>query len=157
MTSPCGRAFRAARADDADALLAMFERCSPASRYARFLAPLPRFPSAHLADVTSQVPGRWSWVVTDEPTGRVVGVATLVQTAPHTAEVGILVEDGAQGDGCGTALLRRMARHARAVGIDELVGSCLAVSRHTRRMARRVGRLTTECDGPACELRIALV
>jgi GNAT superfamily N-acetyltransferase len=95
--------------------------------------------------------------VTDGPAGRLVGVGTLVMTGARTAEVGILVEDGAQGDGCGSALLRRMARHARAVGVEELVGSCLAASRHTRRMARRLGRLTSECDGPTCELRLALV
>ena len=31
--------------DDAPRLVTMFERCSPASRYARFLAPLRYFPA----------------------------------------------------------------------------------------------------------------
>ena len=47
--------------DDAPRLVAMFERCSPASRYSRFLAPLAHFPASHLVDVVRSSPIRTRW------------------------------------------------------------------------------------------------
>ena len=68
--------LRPATPDDAPRLVAMFERCSPASRYARFLAPLQHFPAAHLTDVVRSSPDRRSWVVDDLRTGQVVAVGS---------------------------------------------------------------------------------
>ena len=55
VTSPAYRAkglvVRPAIPSDAPRLVAMFERCSPETRLARFMAPLQHFPAAHLVDV----------------------------------------------------------------------------------------------------------
>ena len=74
--APASQVLRPAVPDDAPRLVAMFERCSPASRYARFLAPLQHFPASHLVDVVRSSPIRRSWVVDDLDTGDVVGVGS---------------------------------------------------------------------------------
>ena len=73
--------------DDAPRLVTMFERCSPASRYARFLAPLAHFPASHLVDVVRSSPTRRSWVIDDFATGNVAGVASWFPVGWAEAEV----------------------------------------------------------------------
>ena len=88
--------LRPAVPDDAPRLVAMFERCSPASRYARFLAPLQHFPASHLVDVVRSSEIRRSWVVDDLETGDVIAVGSWFRNEKDTAEIGLLVEDGRQ-------------------------------------------------------------
>ena len=146
--------------DDAPRLVTMFERCSPASRYARFLAPLAHFPASHLVDVVRSSPIRRSWVIDDLDTGDVVGVGSWFRNAgtshPDGAEVGLLIEDGHQHQGHGTALLDQLAASARAAGITALVGHSLADSRHVHRMLRNLGAATTHCSGHVCTLTVSL-
>src|SRR5215207_1641179 len=104
-----GQVLRPAVPDDAPRLVAMFERCSPASRYSRFLAPVAHFPASHLVDVVRSSPVRRSWVVEDLTTGDVVAVASWFRNRSDTAEVGLVVEDAWQRHGHGTALLDTVA------------------------------------------------
>jgi GNAT superfamily N-acetyltransferase len=151
-----GAVLRPAVPDDAPRLVAMFERCSPASRYSRFLAPLAHFPASHLVDVVRSSPARRSWVVEDLTTGDVVGVASWFRNAEDTAEVGLLVEDAWQHQGHGTALLDTLAESARAAGITTFVAHTLADSRHVHRLLRHLGATTIECAGHVCTLHVSL-
>ena len=99
----------------------MFERCSPASRYSRFLAPLAHFPAAHLTDVVRSSPVRRSWVVEDFATGNVVGVGSWFRNDGDTAELGLLIEDAWQRQGHGTALLDTLVESARHAGVTTFV------------------------------------
>ena len=152
-----GRVLRPSVPADAPRLVAMFERCSAESRYARFLGPLQHFPAAHLLDVVRPSPIRRSWVVDDVDTGHVVGVGSWFRTERlHSADVGLLVEDGQQRRGHGAALLDAIVTSARTAGVTELVATTLRDSRHVHRMLRRVGPTRMECDGFTCDLRVAL-
>ena len=120
----------------------MFERCSPATRYGRFLAPVAEFPTRHLADIVDPAPGQWSWIVDRDP-GDVVGVASLFRTGLRTAEVGLLVEDAEQRHGFGTGLLDLMVATALDVGVTTLRGD------HARVVAPRAAhaRARRHVDG----------
>ncbi len=152
-----GRVLRPAVPDDAPRLVAMFERCGPATRYGRFLAPLQHFPAAHLVDVVRSSPVRRSWVVDDLERGHLVGVASWFRNHVHAAEIGLLVEDRCQRQGHGTALLDEVVASARAAGITMLVATTLADARHVHRMLRAVGPTCIQCAGHTCELHVALV
>jgi GNAT superfamily N-acetyltransferase len=155
-----GRVLRPAIPGDAPRLVAMFERCSPASRYGRFLSPLQHFPASHLVDVVRSSPIRRSWVIDDFETGAVVAVGSWFgnQGSGHSdgAEVALLVEDAWQRQGHGRALLDELVASARAAGITTLVGHTLAESRHVHRMLRELGPTTVECDGPTNTLHVSL-
>ena len=150
-----GGVVRSPRTDDAPRLVAMFERCSPATRYGRFLAPVAQFPARHLTDIVDPAPGQWSWVVDRDP-GTVVGVASLFRTGLRTAAVGLLVEDAAQRHGIGTGLLDVMVATARDVGVTTLEATTLAGSHHVRRMLMRVGTMTVVTRGTEYEVRVSL-
>jgi RimJ/RimL family protein N-acetyltransferase len=148
--------LRPAVPDDAPRLVAMFERCSPASRYSRFLAPLAHFPASHLVDVVRSSPVRRSWVIEDLATGDVVGVGSWFRNDGDTAELGLLIEDAWQRQGHGTALLDTLVESARHAGITTFVAHSLAESRHVHRMLRRLGPTTTECEGYVCTMHLSL-
>jgi GNAT superfamily N-acetyltransferase len=148
--------LRPAIPDDAPRLVAMFERCSRASRYARFLAPLQHFPASHLVDVVRSSPIRRSWVLDDFATGEVVGVGSWFRNQPDAAEVGLLVEDAWQHHGHGTALLEALAASARSADVIAFVAHSLAESRHVHRMLRALGPTSIDCDGHVCTIHVAL-
>ncbi len=149
--------LRPAVPDDAPRLVAMFERCSPASRYARFLAPLQHFPASHLVDVVRSSPIRRSWVVEDLETGDVIGVGSWFRNGDDAAEIGLLVEDGRQHAGLGRALLDELAASARDAGITTFVAHTLSDSRHVHRMLRRLGPTITDCEGYVCTMSVSLI
>jgi GNAT superfamily N-acetyltransferase len=151
-----GRVLRPSAPNDAPRLVAMFERCSPASRYARFLAPLQHFPASHLVDVVRSSPIRRSWVIDDLESGQVVGVGSWFRNQHDTAELGLLVEDRWQHHGLGRALLDALAASARAAGITTLVAHTLADARHVHRLLDHVGPTSIECAGITCTVHLAL-
>lgn len=147
--------IRPATPRDADALVAMLERCSPESRYARFLAPVVRFPPGHLHDVLHIDGTRWSWVASDVRTARVVALVSLFRSrpapGPASGEVGLLVEDDQHRRGIGAALLQVVAASACDMGIGTLSAVSLTTSRHVRQMLERVGTVTSRTDGHTSE------
>ncbi|HLM18891.1 MAG TPA: GNAT family N-acetyltransferase [Acidimicrobiia bacterium] len=155
-----GQVLRPAVPDDAPRLVAMFERCSPASRYSRFLAPVAHFPASHLVDVVRSSPVRRSWVVEDLTTSDVVAVASWFRNpeacGPDGAEVGLLVEDAWQRHGHGAALLDTLAESARTASITTFVAHTLADSRHVHRLLRHLGATTIDCAGHICTLHVSL-
>jgi len=104
-------------ADEA-AVTALHERCSEESRYRRFHAPLPTVPP-RLVRATLAPDGGWS--VLAELGGDVVGIASAGPLSRCDLEVGVLVEDGFQGLGIGTALLLAVADEARSLGCRSLL------------------------------------
>ena len=148
--------LRPATPDDAPRLVTMFERCSPATRYGRFLAPLQHFPAGHLTDVVCSSPVRHSWVIEDGMTGDVVGVGSWFRNGHDAAEVALLIEDAFQGCGLGTALLEELTADARGEGVTTFVANTLADARHVHRMLRRIGPTTFEGTGTSRTLHVSL-
>jgi GNAT superfamily N-acetyltransferase len=140
--------FRPVTAADGPGIEAMFARCSPASRYARFLAPFRALPDGDLERVLRPGPGGGAWVAVpvDDPE-TVVALGDWAQVGDD-AELGLIVEDGWQRRGIGTDLLTVIARQARLAGASGLTGSVLTESTHVYRLAQAVlGTLATVSEG----------
>ncbi|TWD73050.1 L-amino acid N-acyltransferase YncA [Kribbella amoyensis] len=113
--------LRRATVDDAEAVVAMHERCSYESRTRRYHVPMPKL-TARTARHLSAPAGGASVVAAIE--GAVVGMATAApwEELDGTAmEIAVLVEDGWQGQGLGSQLLRRVIQEARLLGADRAV------------------------------------
>jgi GNAT superfamily N-acetyltransferase len=112
---------RPVESTDKQLLLAGFERLSPESRYARFMAPVVELSEEQLRYLTEiDYVDHFAWAAlrADRP-GEGIGVARYVRLAdePDVAEAAITVLDQYQGQGLGTLLLALLAVAARAAGI----------------------------------------
>ncbi|WP_367136959.1 GNAT family N-acetyltransferase [Saccharothrix sp. HUAS TT1] len=127
--------LRPGRAGDEDAVADLHSRCSMGTLFHRYHAGV------------RTVPRRWLHRLLNPPRGttlvaqcadRVVALGQLIpMSTPASAEVSLLVEDGWQGRGVGTALLGALALAARAGGRRELVGWCLPAETGLVRTAAR--------------------
>jgi protein lysine acetyltransferase len=76
---------------------------------------------------------------------------------PEQAEVAVVVADDWHGRGVGTAMLARLARSARANGIERLSARMLVGNDAARRLLAGVGDVIDECRLPgAIELTLRL-
>ncbi len=137
-------------------LVAMFERCSAGSRYARFLSPVAALPPDHVNQVVSPRRGDRSWAVAAVPSGSIVGLASLFLLDEAHAELGLLVEDAYQRHGMGTFLLATVIAHATKVGLRGLHALVLSDSRHVRRMLERHGEVVSRAESHTTELSLML-
>jgi L-amino acid N-acyltransferase YncA len=113
--------LRQANVDDAEAVVAMHERCSYESRTRRYHVPMPRL-TARTARHLSAPAGGVSIVAAVD--GAVVGMATAApweELGTTAMEVAVLVEDGWQRQGLGSQLLRRLINEARGLGADRAI------------------------------------
>jgi L-amino acid N-acyltransferase YncA len=113
--------LRRATVEDAEAVVAMHERCSYESRTRRYHVPIPRL-TARTARHLSAPAGGVSIVATVDDA--VVGMATAApweELGGQAMEIAVLVEDGWQGQGLGSQLLRQVIREARLLGADRAV------------------------------------
>lgn len=110
---------------DVDDLVAMHGRCSPDTLHRRFHAPLHRVSPRLVRDLVSP-PGGWSVLAEQHGVPVAHGVAGMLY--PGVVEVGLLVEDGAQGAGIGSRLVGELAAEATDRGFRDLV--CLAQGDH---------------------------
>jgi GNAT superfamily N-acetyltransferase len=95
--------IRPATPGDRAALIAMFERCSPETRYRRFHGFLRAFPERYLADALS---GRSDHIaLVAEVDEHIVALASCADD-----EIGILVEDAFQRQRIGTRLLTALTQ-----------------------------------------------
>jgi AcrR family transcriptional regulator len=143
--------IRLARPEDADKVAAMHERCSERSRYQRYFAhtqwrdiQLRRLAGGH----------RGATLVAMSRDGDIVALGNVFPHSsadPGTAEIAILVEDGHQGGGVGTALLRRMLQVTPGMGFTRVVADVLADNAGMRTLLQRTGLdwSTTTADGVA--------
>ena len=119
--------IRLARPEDADAVAAMHERCSPQSRYQRYLGGANEWRDISLRRLTGGHRGATLVVMSEE--GTIVGLGNVFPAEPedgHGAEIAVIVEDAYQGRGIGTRLLRHMLELAERIGFQEVVAIVLA-------------------------------
>jgi L-amino acid N-acyltransferase YncA len=130
--------LRKATVEDADAVVAMHDRCSYESRTRRYHVPMPKL-TARTARHLSAPAGGVSIVASLD--GAVIGMATAApweELGSTTMEVAVLVEDGWQGQGLGLRMLRQLVGEARALGADRVV--CM-VQPENHAMLRTLERL----------------
>jgi RimJ/RimL family protein N-acetyltransferase len=138
--------IRLAAEEDVDDLRALHDRCSPESRRRRYLSGTAGPTEAQLSRLVRAAHG-YTLVAVDE-TGTLIGMANLMADGGE-AELGVLVEDGWQRRGVGTALTRRLARLAAAGGIEAVHAHTHADNTPMIRTMRRLGRvLKVSYDGP---------
>lgn len=154
--------LRAAEPGDGALVAALHARCSPASRRSRFLNPAPRLQPEELAAVLGPAvspKALHAVLAVTADGGSAVGVANLdpEPDAPGSARAAVLVEDGWQGRGLGTALLRRLVEVAAEHGLAEIVGCARPDDVGITRLLRRAGlRPAAEILGTEVRLRAAL-
>jgi GNAT superfamily N-acetyltransferase len=97
----------------------MFDRCGPETRYGRFHGLLHALPERYLAEALAAEPA-WHDALVVEVPGELVALGSARAVGERAVEVGLLVEDAAQGRGLGTRLLLALAARARSRGVAEL-------------------------------------
>jgi RimJ/RimL family protein N-acetyltransferase len=150
--------IRPIRASDKDALLDLFERLGPRSRFRRFLAPKPRLSQRELAYFTEVDHRTHEALVAVGADGAFVGVARYACGFGETqvADVAFAVADAWQGRGIAGALARRLTEHARRSGIARLHATTLADNRPARRLLMRAGFEASGVDGGLLEFELDL-
>jgi GNAT superfamily N-acetyltransferase len=152
--------LRPARLADLAELQAMHARCSAPTRQRRYLSgsPGPTLPQLRrLIDPARATALVATVSVEDGPDGeRIVALANLVGEG-DLGEVALLVEDGWQRRGLGTALLRRLASQARHAGYAAIVAHAQADNAPMLRTLRRLGGpIRCELDGPLLTVTLPL-
>jgi GNAT superfamily N-acetyltransferase len=98
---------------DVEAVVSLHDRCSQDALYRRFHAPMSRT-SPRLALALIAPEGGWSLLA--EQGGRAVAMACAGPLSSVDLEIGLLVEDAAQGRGIGARLLRETVTEAGTRG-----------------------------------------
>lgn len=149
-------ALRLIRPTDREMMRTAFDRLSPESRYARFMAPKARLTEAELDYLTEPdgydhfalVALRKHLVSNTEG----VGVARFVRLVeePDAAEPAVTVIDDYQGKGLGSVLLQRLIEAAWERDIRWFRSELLAENRASRKMIESLGpevRFSARGDG----------
>lgn len=149
---------RTAGPSDAPLIAALHARCSPAARRSRFLSPTPRLADGELAGLLGHEDGSSQAVLAmTVDGGSAVGLANLDRADAGAARLAVLVENGWQGRGVGTALVRHVAELAAERGVEELVGTARADDLGITKLLRRAGlRPKAEIVDGDVHLRIPL-
>lgn len=134
----------------------MWQRCTLATRTARFHAPVRHIPASYLKAVLDDPPA--SVIAQHESTGDVVALASLIRGASgDSAELGVLVEDAWQRRGIGRRVVTRLITAAPARGITTVEASVLAENARIADLLRQIpGDFSVAIDGPALKVRIRL-
>lgn len=131
--------IRPSAPSDLAAVAAMHRRCSARSLLERYRAG-GRAPAVVALDALVRTPLTF---LAETAEGDVVAVATAARDprhSPHSAEVGMLVEDGWQRLGIGTELAGHLAGAARVAGFTEIVAYPGPETGPVQRLMIRVGR-----------------
>jgi GNAT superfamily N-acetyltransferase len=128
----------------------MVGRCSPSALYHRFHGNTDGTAYVRHLVATSghETLTAWSGV-------RCVGLATLARSACDH-ELGVLVEDGWQRRGIGTALLSCLVASARARGIGQIVAEVLGEDSFVLSALRRVGPAVVTLEQGVYTVRVTL-
>ncbi|MEH1164465.1 GNAT family N-acetyltransferase [Micromonospora sp. CPCC 205539] len=150
---------RPACADDLPGVQELHERCSPRSRHRRYLGGAAVPQPARLRRLLEPSRGLTLIATTTAADGTaesVVAMANLLGEGDE-AEVAFLVRDDWQRRGLGSALLRRLARHADGAGYAALVLHVQAENTPMLRTLRRLDRPSSMLrDGPLLTLTVPL-
>ncbi|MEU4781197.1 GNAT family N-acetyltransferase [Micromonospora sp. NPDC023633] len=151
-------AVRPATADDLPGVAELHEGCSARSRYRRYLGGAAAPSPARLRRLLEPARGL-TLLATAGDVGvgeSVVAMANLLAEGDE-AEVALLVRDDWQRRGLGSALLRRLVRHAEQAGYAALVLHVHAENAPMLRTVRRLGRpAPAERDGALVTLTVPL-
>ncbi|MEH1100034.1 GNAT family N-acetyltransferase [Micromonospora sp. CPCC 205561] len=151
---------RPATADDLPGVVELHEGCSPRSRHRRYLGGAAAPSPARLGRLLEPARGVTLLATAGGGTGEaepVLAMANLLAEGDE-AEVALLVRDDWQRRGLGSALLRRLVRHAERAGYAALVLHVHAENAPMLRTVRRLGRPTpSERDGGLVTLTVPLV
>ena len=133
---------RPIRPDDTDRLRAFHTQLSADTiimRFFHFMPELPQTMAEHFTHV--DYVNRMALVATQlgESGERFLGVVRYDRTGPKAAEVAFVVEDHRQGHGIATALLLRLARHAREQGFTTLVAITMSANRRMLEVLKHCG------------------
>jgi RimJ/RimL family protein N-acetyltransferase len=144
---------------DAPLLGALHARCTPATRRARFLNPSPALPPEELAELLTGRTGKGDGVVAvTMDGGHAVGLVNLDPDGRGGGTLSILVEDGWQVRGVGTALVRRAVEVALDAGWQELTAVAHPGNLRITRLLRRAGqRPSAQLVDGLLRIRIPLV
>jgi acetyl coenzyme A synthetase (ADP forming)-like protein len=116
--------LRPVRPDDADRVLALYERLSDESIYLRFFSPVPRPTAAQLERLTN-VDYDATFTLVAQFGDELLAIARYDRVGPDEAEVAFTVQDDQQGRGLGTLMLEHLAVVARAHGIRTFAADTL--------------------------------
>lgn len=129
----------------------MVARCSPESLFHRFhgVVAAPARAAALLA-------GGEQEVYLAQSAGRCVGVASLSGGSDPCPHIAVLVEDGWQRRGIGSALIATVAAHARRTGAEAVRAEILYEDRFILGILARIGPVATVACNPGYEARVTL-
>jgi GNAT superfamily N-acetyltransferase len=149
--------IRAALPGDADALVAMHDRCSLESRVARWHAPIRGIPASYLSEVTAGAPSHAGVVATKggEP-AQLIGLASACLVSPGAWELGVLVEDACQRQGVGRAMLRALVDEVLRRGARELLAVSLDERRAVLRNLAELGPVAFSAEQSTVTARVLL-
>lgn len=137
---------RPIRPDDTERLRAFHSRLSADTIIMRFFHLMPDLP-LKMADHFTHVDyvNRMALVATqvDADGERLLGVVRYDRIGSTMAEVAFVVDDHWQGHGIATAMLLRLARHAREQGFTTLVAITLGTNRKMLDVLKHCGFPTT--------------
>lgn len=152
---------RAIRPDDAPRLQGLHARLSPESIYLRWLAARPALTDDEARDLANvDTVARMAFVaaVGEDDQERIIGVARYGRVQPDepdVVEAAVVVEDAYQGRGLGSALVERLLRYSRAVGVRTWVAEINAVNARMLRFMERDGLpFTRQFEGGAWQVRM---
>ncbi|MFG3704834.1 GNAT family N-acetyltransferase [Micromonospora sp. NPDC047670] len=152
-------AVRPATADDLPGVVELHEGCSARSRHRRYLGGAAVPSPTRLRRLLEPARGLTLLATAggdSAPTESVVAMANLLAEGDE-AEVALLVRDDWQRRGLGSALLRRLVRHAEQAGYAALVLHVQAENAPMLRTLRRLGRpAPAERDGALLTLTVPL-
>jgi GNAT superfamily N-acetyltransferase len=123
---------------DAQAVIAMLGRCSPATRYHRFHGVTDG--RSHVTQLLAEIPDHGAygaWIG-----GSCVGLASLAVDSRRSAQIGLLVEDRWQRCGAGSALMAALVARARHLRLRVLEADVLADDRFLLGLLARIGPIT---------------
>ena len=156
--------LRALSSDDLELELEFVAGLSAETRYLRLqyaTAGMSREMAARLLELDHHDRLAIAGIATDTGRERIVGVCRYArEPGAPTAEFAIVVDDGWQGTGLGTELMRSLCQAARARGVRLVIGETLATNRRFIDWARSFGchveveaeaglaRVTLDLDGP---------
>lgn len=141
---------RPVRANDAQRLIDLHDRCSEQARYFRFHAAKPRLRAAeaeYLAAVDGEARVALAAITFEDGAERIVADARFDVVGDGDAEAALLLRDDVTGRGLGTLLLDRLLERAAGLGVRRVLFDILPENQAMLALARRVGAEPVAFDG----------
>lgn len=149
-------ALRPIRPDDAERLVAFYDRVSDHSKYLRFFAPYPRLSDEDVKRFT-QVDHRSRVALIVTVGEEMIAVGRYDRIDAEAAEVAFLVQDDHQGRSVGSVLLEHLAQAARENGIERFVAEVLPENRQMTAVFQEAGyQVTGGLEDGVIELELVI-